>query len=68
MHSILSRQALGTGGAEVAFFLGFVISLGFVLHGKALTADNLAVREWPHNPICKLCMIHQETVQHLLLE
>ena len=38
------------------------------LHGKILTADNLAVRGWPHDPICKLCRIHPETVQHLTLE
>ena len=38
------------------------------LHGKILTADNLALRGWPHDPICKLCMIHPETVQHLLLD
>jgi hypothetical protein len=38
------------------------------LHGKVLTADNLALRGWPHDPICKLCHIHQETVQHLTLD
>jgi hypothetical protein len=38
------------------------------LHGKVLTADNLAIRGWPHDPICKLCRIHPETVQHLLLD
>jgi hypothetical protein len=39
-----------------------------VLHGKILTAENLAIRGWPHDPICKLCRIHLETVQHLLLD
>ena len=34
-------------------------------HGKIRTADNLAIRGWPHDPICKLCHIHPETVQHL---
>jgi hypothetical protein len=38
------------------------------LHGKILTADNLAIRGWPHDPICKLCRIHPETVQHLTLD
>ena len=38
------------------------------LHGKLLTADNLAIRGWPHDPICRLCMIHPETTQHLLLD
>ncbi|KAK1680570.1 hypothetical protein QYE76_041418 [Lolium multiflorum] len=33
-----------------------------------VTADNLALRGWPHGPICKLCHIHQETVQHLTLD
>jgi hypothetical protein len=54
------------------------------LHSKALKADNLAfttshgvpssmsqfdaLRRWPHDPIRKLCHIHQETVQHLTLD
>ena len=37
-----------------------------VLHGKILTTDNFAIRGWPHDPICKLCHIHPETIQHLL--
>lgn len=36
-----------------------------LLHSKCLTADNLAKRGWPHNPICKLCHIHPETTAHL---
>ena len=39
-----------------------------VLHGKILTAENLAIRGWPNDPICKLCRICPETVQHLLLD
>ena len=39
-----------------------------VLHGKVLTADNLAIRGWPYDPTCKLCRINPETVQHLLLD
>ena len=38
------------------------------VHGKILTADNLAIRGWPHNPICQLCRIHPESTRHLLLE
>ena len=37
------------------------------LHGKILTAENLAIRGGPHDPICKLCRICPETVRHLLL-
>lgn len=36
-----------------------------LLHGKILTADNLALRGWTHNPICQLCRIHPETIAHL---
>jgi hypothetical protein len=39
-----------------------------VLHGKILTVDNLAIRGWPHDPICKFCSIYLETVQHVLLD
>ena len=28
----------------------------------------MAIRGWPHDPVCRLCHIHPETVQHLLLE
>lgn len=35
--------------------------------GRCLTADNLAKRSIPHNPICPLCHIHQESATHLLL-
>jgi exonuclease III len=36
-----------------------------VLHGRILTAENLAIRGWPHNPICRLCLTSVETVAHL---
>ena len=36
-----------------------------LLRNKCLTADNLAKRGWPHDPICKLCFIHPETAVHL---
>ena len=39
-----------------------------VAHEKIWTSDNLAKRGWPHSPICKLCHIHPETVQHLCHE
>ena len=39
-----------------------------VAHKKIRTAENLALRGWPHDPICKLCRIHPETVQHLCHE
>ena len=35
------------------------------MHNKALTADNLAKRGWPHDPICKLCHIQPETAVHI---
>lgn len=35
------------------------------VHGKCLTADILARMGWPHNPICPLCRIHNETVSRL---
>ena len=36
-----------------------------LLRERCLTADNLAKRGWPHDPICKLCFIHPETAVHL---
>ncbi|PNT62408.1 hypothetical protein BRADI_4g02793v3 [Brachypodium distachyon] len=39
-----------------------------VLHGKILTADNLAIRGWPHSPFCSLCQTHLETIAHLCHE
>ena len=39
-----------------------------VVHRKIRTAENLALRGWPHDPICKLCRIQPETVQHLCHE
>jgi hypothetical protein len=35
------------------------------LHGKLLTADMLAVRGWPHDPTCPLCLSAPETATHL---
>ena len=34
------------------------------LHGRILTADMLAVRGWPHDPICMLCLQQPETATH----
>ena len=39
-----------------------------VLHGKVLTADNLAIRGWPHDPTCQLCFGAPETANHLCKE
>ena len=36
-----------------------------LLHDRCLTADNLAKRGWPCNPICSLCHIHPETAVHI---
>jgi hypothetical protein len=36
-----------------------------VLHRKILTADRLAIRDWPHDLICQLCLRALETTCHL---
>ena len=36
-----------------------------VLHGRILTADMLAIRGWPHDPRCQLCLQQPETATHL---
>lgn len=36
-----------------------------LLHKKILTANNLMKRNWPKEPICKLCGIDPETPTHL---
>ena len=33
---------------------------------RCLTADNLAKRGWPHNPLCSLCLQEPESATHLL--
>jgi hypothetical protein len=38
-----------------------------LLHHKNLTANNLAKRGWPHDPICQLCNSVPETPTHLCL-
>lgn len=40
----------------------------FVLHGRILMADLLAVRGWPHDPRCELCLQAPETATHLCKE
>jgi hypothetical protein len=35
------------------------------LHGKILTADRLAIRGWPHDPTCQLCLRAPEDASHL---
>ena len=36
-----------------------------VLHGRILTADMLAIRGWPHDPRCQLCLQQPEMATHL---
>ena len=36
-----------------------------LLHKKILTANNLAKRNWTHDPIFKLCRVDSETLTHL---
>lgn len=36
-----------------------------LLHRKILIANNLIRRNWPNDPVCKLCGIDQETPTHL---
>jgi hypothetical protein len=38
-----------------------------LLQHKILTADNLAKRRWPHDPMCQLCNAAPETPAHLCL-
>lgn len=38
------------------------------LHGKTLTADNLAKKNWPHQENCSLCYCLPETTEHLLTQ
>lgn len=37
-------------------------------HDRVQTADNLARKNWPHNPTCSLCYCQPETTNHLLTE
>jgi hypothetical protein len=39
-----------------------------ILHNKAPTANNLAKKNWPCNPICPLCFCQAKTTKHLLLK
>jgi hypothetical protein len=39
-----------------------------VLHDRVLTAENMAKKKWPCNPICSLCYCMNETTSHLLTE
>jgi len=36
-----------------------------LLHKKLLTANNLIKRQWPNDPVCKLCGSDPETPTHL---
>lgn len=37
-----------------------------LLRGKCLTADNLAKRQIPHDPLCPFCQQAPETAMHLI--
>jgi hypothetical protein len=37
-----------------------------IIHNKAPTADNLAKKNWGHNPTCPLCYCLPKTAEHLL--
>jgi hypothetical protein len=39
-----------------------------VLHNKALSADNMAKKNWQCDPNCQLCFCELETIQHLLID
>lgn len=36
-----------------------------LMHKKILISNNLRIRHWPRDPICKLCRINPETLTHL---
>ncbi|KAJ3676152.1 hypothetical protein LUZ60_003564 [Juncus effusus] len=38
-----------------------------LLHNKALTAENLAKRRWPHNERCVMCNLYFEDRNHLFI-
>jgi hypothetical protein len=39
-----------------------------VMHDRVLTADNMAAKNWPCNPICSLCYCLPEITSHLLTQ
>ncbi|WVZ95975.1 hypothetical protein U9M48_041672 [Paspalum notatum var. saurae] len=39
-----------------------------IIRNRIWTADRLATRGWPHNPICPLCRRLSETAHHLIIE
>jgi hypothetical protein len=46
----------------------FRIFAWILLQHKILTANNLAKRGWPHEPVCKLCQTSLETPTHLCMD
>ena len=38
------------------------------VQNRLWTSDRLAIRGWPHQPVCQLCRIQPETARHLLFE
>lgn len=41
--------------------------LWLAVHKRCPTADNLAPKGWPHNPICALCSLEVESCTHLFV-
>ena len=38
------------------------------VQNRLWTSDRLAIRGWPHQPVCQLCRCHPETARHILFE
>ena len=38
------------------------------VQNRLWTSDRLAIRGWPHNPLCQLCKNQVETARHILFE
>jgi hypothetical protein len=45
-----------------------MFSSWLVMHDKVLTADYMARRNWPCNPLCSLCYCLSETPPHLVTQ
>lgn len=77
-YSASSAYQLQFAGATIPFLATKVwgtkaepkckLFMWLLLHRKALTADRLAIRGWPHDEVCKLCLTGYETNEHLARE
>ncbi|KAI4967768.1 hypothetical protein ZWY2020_014982 [Hordeum vulgare] len=77
-YSASSAYQLQFAGAIVPFLATKVwgtkaepkckLFMWLLLHRKALTVDRLAIRGWPHDEVCKLCLTGYETNEHLAQE